>query len=202
MAFFNAIKARYRRLQAASDANLPALTVARARRFLADYPDFYSAWVLLGNSLTDMANYDVARDALETALRLSPPARMRLSLATMGEHYKSRGDYQSAAEWYQRSIDVAPDHATGYIYLGGLLTRQGRLDEAEESYRAATACKSGHIEEAYLNLGLVLRAQERLVESAEALVHAIELDPNYPEAKHALKDVRKTINYLNRNKKP
>lgn len=196
----DAIEARYRRLQAASDANRPALTVARARRFLVDYPDFTVAWVLLGHALTEMANYDEAKAALETALRLSPPEQTRRPLVTMGDYYKARGDYPSAAEWYQRSIGVAPEHAAAYIYLGGVLARQGRLDEAEAAYRAATSCRDGRIEEAYLNLGLILRAQERLVESAEALIHAIELDPDYPEARWALRDVQKAIRYLRRIK--
>ncbi|HEY2155653.1 MAG TPA: tetratricopeptide repeat protein, partial [Isosphaeraceae bacterium] len=168
--------ARYRRLSAASSADLPALTIARARRFLTDYPDFWPALVILGSALTDMANYDEAREVLESALTHCPPESLRLPLCQIGHHYKFRGDYEHAAAWYQRAIDAAPDHASGYIFLGAALALQGRLDEAEGAHRAATDCARGCIDEAYLNLGLVLRAQERLVEAAECFAHAIELD--------------------------
>jgi tetratricopeptide (TPR) repeat protein len=185
--------ARYRRLSAASNADLPALTVARARRFLADNPDFWPALVILGSALTEMANYDEAREVLESALAHCPPKSLRLPLHQIGHHYKLRGDYEQAAAWYQRAIDAGPDHASGYIYLGGVLALQGRLDEAEGAYRAATDCPRGCIDEAYLNLGFVLRAQERLVEAAECFARAIELDPDYRAAKKAFRDVRAAI---------
>jgi tetratricopeptide (TPR) repeat protein len=187
--------ARYRRLEAARDAGLPALTVARARRFLADYPDFWPVLVFLGEALTAMVDYEAGLKALESALAHCPPESRRLPLVQIGHHHKSRGDYAQAASWYRCSIESAPDHASGYIYLGGALARQGRPDEAEGAYREATGCLRGCIDEAYLNLGFVLRAQERLVEAAECFAHALELDPDYKEARRALRDVRAAIAY-------
>lgn len=186
-------RARFRRLRAASNADLPALTVARAGAFLADFPDYGPAWLALGVALTEMTRHDEALEALESALRFCPPEMLRVPLSQFGHHYHFRGDYEHAAAWYQRAIDADPDHASGYIFLGAVLALQGRLGEAEGAHRAATDCPRGCIDEAYLNLGLVLRAQERLVEAGECFARAIELDPDYKAAKRALRDVRAAI---------
>ena len=50
-------RARFRRLSAARGAGRTALTVARARRFLADCPDFWPALVILGEALTAMVGF-------------------------------------------------------------------------------------------------------------------------------------------------
>ena len=42
--------------------------------------------------------------------------------------------------------------------------RQGKLVQAEATHRRATQCSHGQIDEAYHNLGLVLRGQGRLGE--------------------------------------
>ena len=89
-----------------------------------------------------------------------------------------------------------PDEATGHIYLGGVLARAGRLKEAETAHRAAIRCSQGCRDEAYLNLGLVLRAQERHDEAATCFEQALKLDPKYVAARKALRDVRNTMRFL------
>lgn len=49
---------------------------------------------------------------------------------------------------------------------------------------------------AYLNLGLDLRAQNRLAEAKECFVRAIELDPEYGSAREALEEVEKALAHL------
>jgi tetratricopeptide (TPR) repeat protein len=57
------------------------------------------------------------------------------------------------------------------------------------SHARATRCIEGRLDEAYFNLGLVLRAQESFREAKEAFEQALELDPHYGEARQALADV-------------
>ena len=45
------VKARWSHLRAAYKADLPALTVARARELLREYPDCGPAWKVLGEAL-------------------------------------------------------------------------------------------------------------------------------------------------------
>jgi len=52
------------------------------------------------------------------------------------------------------------------------------------------------LDEAYLNLGLVLRAQERYKEALACFEKALELTPDYRKAITAKSDIEKAIAYL------
>jgi tetratricopeptide (TPR) repeat protein len=196
MAGNEVLQARWNRLRAAHRADLPALTAARAREFLKEFPEGGPAWKILGSALIDLARYPEAELAIKKALSLCPPEKLWIPLAEMGHLSKARGDYKSAAAWYRQAIDAVPREASGHIYLGGVLAKSGRLKEAEASHRAATRCIEGCRDEAFLNLGLVLRAQERYEEAAECFERALELDPKYAAAKKALRDVRRAMRFL------
>jgi tetratricopeptide (TPR) repeat protein len=189
------IEARWRRLWAAHKADLPALTIATARELVRDCPDCGPAWKILGEALVEMARHTDAEQALKQAISLCPPDKVWIPLCQMGHLHRASGDYKAAAAWYRRAIDRMPDEASGHIHLGGVLARSGRLKEAEMAHRAAIRCTHGRRDEAYLNLGLVLRAQERHDEAAICFEQALKLDPNYAEAQKALRDMRKTMRF-------
>jgi len=185
---------RYERLRRIEDADLPGLTVLRARRFLARYPDHAPCWVLLGRALLELARYDEAVAALSEALRLCPAENRWIPLAQFGHLYKQKGEYDEAAAWFRQVIEAAPWDATGRIYLGGILALRGRLPEAEAIYREATEeCFDGCIDEAFLNLGFVLRAQERFAEAAACFRDALQIDPHYRAASRALRDAERCL---------
>ncbi len=189
------VHARWNRLRAAHKADLPALTAARAREFVREYPDFGPAWKLLGEALVDLARHSEAEPALKQAIALCPPDKLWIPLADMGHLHRARGEYKAAVTWYRRAIDKMPDEAGGHIYVGGVLARSGRLKEAEGAHRAAIRCTQGCRDEAYMNLGLVLRAQERYDEAATCFEQALKLDPKYAAARKALRDVRNTMRF-------
>lgn len=195
-------RSRFKILQRTAGKNLPALTVARARRYLDRYPEFGIAWLILGDALVDLAHYDEAESAYATAIRLYPGETLEIPLSCMGHLHRKRGDLDAAADWYRRAIEADPGVASPYIYLGAVLALQGRLGEAEDAHRAATRCKRGCLEEASLNLGLVLRAQGRLVEAVECFERALEFNPNDHRSHKPLADVRKTLEYLRRVEGP
>ena len=99
-------------------------------------------------------------------------------------------------------LSLDPEDATYRIFLGGVLATQGRLHDAEEVHRLAIASVEGCIDEAYLNLGLVLRAQERFPEAADCFREAIRLDPEYRAARRALRDVERGIKWADKRAKP
>ena len=115
------IQSRWNRLRAAHRADMPALTVARARELTARHPECGPAWKLLGSALISLARYAEAEEAIRRATALCPVDRLWIPLAEMGHLHKARGDYEAAASWYRRAIDAAPDEAGGRIYLGGVL---------------------------------------------------------------------------------
>lgn len=179
----------------AFDADHPATTVVLARKLLEVEPDDAMAWTRLGKALGQFINYEEAKRALETALEYSSASKRYIVYSYMGHICKWRGDYAGAATWYRQVTELKPDDAGGYIFLGAALARQGKLAEAEETHRSGTTCKEGCIDEAYHNLGLVLRAQGRFDEAGTCFEKAIEIDPEYDAAKEALADVRAAIAY-------
>lgn len=179
----------FKRISRADDAGLTVLTVLRARAFLAVFPTYGPAWHRLGRALRDIARYEEAEQALLKAIAYCPPQSLWVPYGAMGHLFKASGDYGRATEWFHRVIDTAPDDAGGYIFLGCVLALQGRLTEAEEVHRRATQCAEGCIDEAFLNLGFVLRAQERFAEAAKCFEEAIRRDPDDRDAKRALRDV-------------
>ena len=191
---------RWRRLQRLSNGPFPALTVRYARWFLVKYPDFGFAWLVLGEALVGLARYEEAEQAIAKALEHLPAKTFRIAYSQMGHLFGESGDFDQAATWYRKAIEADPDHAGGRIYLGSILAKQGRLHEAEEVHRAAIRCEKGCIDEAYLNLGFVLRALDRFQEAADCFREAIRLDPEYRAAKRALRDVEACIKWTEKRR--
>lgn len=191
-----AVQNRWDRLRAACKADLPALTAARARAFLGEHPDCGPAWKILGSALIDLARHAEAESALKRALSLCPPDKLWIPLSEIGRLHRARGEYQAAISWYRRAIDAVPDEAGAHIYLGGVLAKRGLLKEAEAAHQAALRCTQGRRDEAYLNLGLVLRAQGSYEQAAWCLEQALELDPKDAAARRALRDVKNTLRFL------
>lgn len=180
---------RYERLRRLSHGPFPALTIRYGRRFLADHPDHGQAWLLVGINLAGLARYEEAEQAFAKAIEFCPEDKRHVPFAQMGHLCRAAGDYDLAVDWYRRAAELRPGDATYLIFLGGMLAKQGRFAEAEETHRAATACAEGCIDEAYLNLGLVLRARSRFAEAADCFREAIRLDPRDRAARRALRDV-------------
>ena len=187
-------RARYDRLYAMSDENVPAFTVLEARRFLDKFPDDLGAWALLGMTLTDMARFDEAELALTKALELCPSGFEAPLYVEVGQLWEARSDYARAAEFYLKADELQPGDNTWRIYLGALDAKLGNFESAESHYRKALSYEDGQFDEAYFNLGLIYRAQERFAEAAECFREAIRLDPEYKIAKDALLDVEKCLN--------
>ena len=177
----------------AYERDQPALTVELARLYLADEPEDRSVLIIYGEALADMARHAEARAALELALTLSVPGTYASILRLLGRLDEARGALGEAERYYREAIADAPEHASAYIYLGALLARTGRLDEAEALHRQATGCVDGAVDEAYLNLGLVQRARGDYLGALESLRHALVLDPTDSAAQDALLDLEAVL---------
>ena len=117
----------------AFDVDHPATTVVLARKLLELEPENATAWTHLGHVLGLLANYDEADRALQAALKYSSKSRRYIVYGYMGIFCRQRGDYEGAAKWHRQVIELKPDDAGGYIFLGAALARQGRLAEAEQA---------------------------------------------------------------------
>ena len=183
------LRRNYAKLQKAIDSGHPACAIILGYRLVERFPEFSSAWLLLGGMLYLVARYEEAERALLKALKLMAQEHRWVALQQLGQLFREAGDYARSAEWHRKQVDEFPRDASGYICLGAVLAKSGQLAEAEKVHRRGTQCETGAVDEAYLNLGLVLRALQRYAEAAECFREAIRLDPNYDAAKDALRDV-------------
>lgn len=180
---------RWREIDVAEE--LPASQILLLQSFVRDYPDSSGAWRRLGQTLVDVSRFDEAFQALETARSLAEPGYLVFVYCALGNLFREKGDDGAAERWYREAITHRPDDTQGYIHLGGFYARRGRLAEAEAIHRRGTLCKKGCIDEAYLNLGFVLRAQKRFEEALACFQRAFEIDPQYKVARLAIRDVKR-----------
>jgi tetratricopeptide (TPR) repeat protein len=149
----------------------------------------------VGTSLVEVARYEEAEQAFAKAIEYCPPEKLQYPYSQLGHLFDRAGDLKQAVAWHSRAIESAPDDATFRIFLGAVLAKQGCFTKAEEACRTAIVCSEGCIDEAYLNLGLVLRARERFEEAADCFREALRLDPDYRAARRALRDVEQCIRF-------
>ena len=147
-----------------------------------------------GEMLYKLTRYEDAIRVYEDALSRVADEDARWAIYNqLGHLYQYWGRPADAEPWFRKAIEADPEVTTSYIFLGACQARQGKLKEAEETHRAATLCKEGLKEEAYMNLGLVLRAQGRFWDAVDCFERAIELYPQYSSAIEALEDVKMAI---------
>lgn len=188
----NAALQTLRSIREYSDSQ-PARALHALRELLAAAPDFLPARVEYAVLLCELARYDESERELRAALRLASDDSRYLPYYFLGCLNQERGELLLAEGWFEKAIALRPDHATPRIMLGAVLAKRGKLDAAEQTHRAATVCASGCVDEAYFNLGLVLRAQERYREALECFERALELDPDYERAAQARLDVASVL---------
>jgi Flp pilus assembly protein TadD len=72
------------------------------------------------------------------------------------------------------------------------LAKAGDFEQAKELHNIAVDLK-GNPEEAYLNLGIIYKAEGKLYAAKKALMEALAIYPQYDEAEEALQDVNEAI---------
>jgi tetratricopeptide (TPR) repeat protein len=173
--------------------DLVSSTAELSERYLVARSTHWFVWLYYADSLSAMARYSEALAALRRGLRLCPPNRRHLVYYRFGHVHRRRGGFRLAERWYRRAAEASSADATYHIFLGALLAQAGRLDEAEAVHRRATRCRKGAIDEAFLNLGFVLRARRRYAKARKCFERALVLDPKYKEARKALSDVEHVL---------
>lgn len=174
-----------------AEDSFPAYRIELVKAFLRDFPGSGAAWQMLGVELKRVARFAEAEDALRRGLELSGPSSDLY--CAMGTVFEYRGDHAAAERWFRKAIEHDPDDATGYIFQGSMWAALGRLAEAEETHRRGTACKTGSVDEAHYNLGMVLRGRGRYAEASACFTEALRLDPQYEVARLAKLDVERAM---------
>jgi tetratricopeptide (TPR) repeat protein len=184
---------QFERFRVACDEGHPALAIELGKLYLATYPEDPWALIYFGMELQTLARYAEAHAAYERAMSLLPVGEHKRIYRQCGLLAQDQADIEAAEGWYRRAIEALPTDATAYIYLGAMLAKNGRLDEAEVCHRQATECPEGCIDEAFLNLGYVLRAKGQYLDALECFREALSRDPLDTDVQEALEDMEQVL---------
>jgi tetratricopeptide (TPR) repeat protein len=145
-------------------------------------------WYIFGDALRIIGLNDEAERALNTALELCPEKRGWI-LTRLARLQNSAGRYAEAENSYAQACTDPKFADVGWLWImrGANLASATQLRAAEHCHRRALTFHDEHVDrdEAYLNLGYVLRAQGRYAEAADAFQNALEITPDDSEALEA-----------------
>lgn len=147
--------------------------------YLEYHPNDSFAWFAYGDALRVIGRFKEAASALRRALQNAEPDKKPIIRIRLGTVYNARGHRVKAEKWFARAGDseYSSDLDWYWILRGANLAEMGKLDEAEACHRRAIHLNERN-GEAYLNLGLVLRAKRNYAEALTALQISNTLDPN------------------------
>lgn len=172
------------------DDERPACARELATEFTKKFPDIIWGWVVLADTLADLACYKEGLAALRRAQRLAPPKHAAAILVWFGHFYRTAKNLKRAELWYRRAVKKKRS-TRNLIHLGGTLAEQGQFRDAKRCLRSAIQIGDELVDEAELNLGLILRAERRYSEALQHFKKALEIDPKYSLAREAIADLRK-----------
>jgi adenylate cyclase len=104
--------------------------VALVDHALALNPNFARGWHVSGSLRLMAGQPDIAIEHLETALRLSPRARVGSSLYNIGAAHFVSGRFEEAVPKLLLAIQEDPSFPNPYRYLAACYAHMGRLDDA------------------------------------------------------------------------
>ena len=113
--------------------------MALVDRALALNPNFARGWHVSGNLRLWAGQPDIAIEHSETARRLSPRARVGLSVMTIGAAHLFARRFAKAVPPLLFAIQDYPSHPQSYRFLAACYAQMGRLDDAREIIRQLRA---------------------------------------------------------------
>lgn len=185
--------------KAAYNEDRAAATVELLKCYLEHFPDDDWAWFIYGDSLRILGRKGAAVVALANAEKTCSPERKWTVQGRLGLLFHDAGDFSAAERWYARALeaDEAQQASWIWIFRGANFAKQELLDEAKECHLKAISVNQND-EEAYLNLGMVSRAQGSYEEAINAAQTALAICPKYPDAEALLKSLDGAIEAVNR----
>ena len=191
---FEQIESLKQLAQDAYDENRMACVVELLPCYLEHFPTDSKAWFNYGDSLRVLGRAGAAAVALGKAERMCPPEHVWAVQSRLGLLFQDRGDHSTAERWHVRALESSEAQQESWVWIlrGVNFAMQELFDEAESCYRSAIAVNDRD-EEAYLNLGCILRATCRYEAAAKAATMALTLCPEYPKAKALLDSLQGAI---------
>jgi TolB-like protein len=116
---------------AALDEDIGAM-IALTDRALMLNPNYARGWKISGTIRLWAGELDTAIEHLETALRLSPRARIGPALGMVGSACVAGRRFDEAVPKLRLAIQEDPSHPTSYGWLAACYAHMGRLSDARE----------------------------------------------------------------------
>jgi len=152
-------------------------------------PAFAAAQYALGVAHLALGNRWKAAAQFRASTQLDP---------TFPEPYKALGDlflaaprrlFDQAVEAYQKALELRPFYADAYVGLGDGRAAKGEVDAAIASYQKALLYNPGN-PKVHMSLGRIYYDEKGLYyESVSSYQKAIDLDPQFLEARMGLGEV-------------
>jgi Tfp pilus assembly protein PilF len=150
------------------------------RNSLEEESDHGEAYYQLGLARYELGHLQEAIPALERAAELDPEIPERLN--ALAQAYEAAGrDTSKIGALYRRALEIQPAVAEIRVNYGRFLEARGELDAARLQYEKVVD-EHEWLAIGHYNLGTAYVREGRTQAAEEALLRAIELRPNYPEA--------------------
>lgn len=111
-----------------------------------------------------------------------------------------QGNYRGGEIEARKLISLYPSHASAYILLAPLLSRQGRTAEAAEAAENAVSLFPNEYA-AHYNQALIMQDQQDLAKAEQCYFRALQLNPRCAEAYGNLGNVQRLLNKLDEAEK-
>ena len=153
-------------------------------------PAYAQAHNNLGNELAAMGAPDEAIASYQRALEIEPAYAK--AAYNLGNVLKSLQETGPAITAYRHALSVSPDFVAARNNLANTLFSSGAVDEAIEQYKRVLSRVHTNAM-VHNNLGTALLSQGKLSAAAVHLRRALELEPQLPQARENLADLRRRL---------
>lgn len=171
-----------------------ASTFELYKRILAQDPDrdaakYYAAWNLLDNERISDA------EAFFKAINKEAAPKPWLIENLAGRLCMARARFSEAETHFRNARKSDSDSAVPFVFLADALIQQEKFEEAQTVLIEALSIRNEPLDEIYFTLGRAARAIGDYRSAREYLFNALEIDPDYREAKQHLDDVTFWLEY-------
>lgn len=145
----------------------------------------YVAYKILGYDFLSQKKYDEAASNFSEALRSTPEGKDAEALSGMGFCLMALGKTDEAIAFFQKAINIKPDHINALLGLGNSFLRIGRVDDAIGQFSKAAEIDPNRADVQY-SLARALGERGRTNEAIQHFEAALQLDPDLAEAHYDL----------------
>lgn len=161
-------------------------SVAICKQEIVSKPGNMDSYVVLGWSLFRLGRYQETINISNAALKINP--REFRVIETMGETYFFLNNFSESLKLFERYIDGYPNGdriSTAYFYVGEIYRARKQFNKADIAYSMAVK-KEPNMPIWWYRLGIVKEAVEDKAGAKIAFEKAVNLRPNFVEAKQGL----------------